>query len=516
MIVRLSLEDFLFFKGVELYFDKGMNVITGETGTGKSLTLSSFLFLMGQEGDYEEGTSVELELYLDGEEYILRREVQRGRSRYYLNGRSSTRATLRQILSSALLIQGQNDRLKILKSDFQRDLYDRFAGCIPLRQECERLYQKATELENRLKEWHQRRLEREVRIRVLQEQIREIEGVGLLPEEYQTLRKRLEELSKAEKINSLVYEGMALIGSEGGIKERLNRLSRLLSELSALTGKPMGLEEVYEKLLELERELKSLRVDYSREELDRLNEKLYKVQSLERKYRMSYGELYGYMLRLREELGKLLEQEESIEEIEDALRKVKEKLEEAYKKLTNARLSKKEEFENRVKENLRDMGLEHASFVVGFEEKEGRYGREQIRFLFSSYGSDPKPIEDVASGGEISRLSLALFMLSPPAETYLLDEVDAGISGHTSVKLARLLKRLSKSTQLIVITHLPAVASVADKHFTTKKVLKGGKPCITVEELKENRLEEIARLMGVVNEKTLMGAKALIEELEGV
>ncbi|RMH09376.1 MAG: DNA recombination protein RecN, partial [Aquificota bacterium] len=195
MVVRLSLENFLFFKGVELYFDRGMNVITGETGTGKSLTLSSFLFLMGQEGNYEEGTSVELELELEGEEYILRREVQRGRSRYYLNGRSSTRATLQQILSSAVLIQGQNDRLRILRSDFQRDIYDRFAGCMSLRKECERLYQEVLELEGRLREWHQKRLEREIRIRVLQEQVREIEDVGLLPEEYEALRERLRELS---------------------------------------------------------------------------------------------------------------------------------------------------------------------------------------------------------------------------------------------------------------------------------------------------------------------------------
>ncbi|RMH04666.1 MAG: DNA recombination protein RecN, partial [Aquificota bacterium] len=353
-------------------------------------------------------------------------------------------------------------------------------------------------------------------IRVLQEQVREIEDVGLLPEEYEALRERLRELSKAERINSLVFEGLALVGLEGGIKEKLNKLSKVLAELSTLTNKHLDLEEFYEKLSELERALRSYRVEYNTQELDRLNERLYKVQSLERKYRMGYGELYEHMLKLKGELESLLGQEEDIQEVEERLKRVREELEEVYRKLSEARLSKKEEFEQKVKENLKDMGLEHAEFLVHFEEKEGRYGKEQIRFLFSSHGANPEPIERVASGGEISRLSLALFMLSPPKEAYLLDEVDTGVSGYTSVKLARLLKRLSKSTQLIVITHLPAVASVADKHFTTKKVIKEGKPYITVEELRENRLEEIARLMGVVNEKTLMGAKALMEELRHV
>ncbi|MCS7308218.1 MAG: AAA family ATPase, partial [Aquificaceae bacterium] len=174
-------------------------------------------------------------------------------------------------------------------------------------------------------------------------------------------------------------------------------------------------------------------------------------------------------------------------------------------------------FEEKVMGYIRHMGLERASFKVDFEEKRGRYGKEQVRFLFSSYGRDEKELGQVASGGEVSRLSLALFMLSPPAQAYVLDEVDAGISGQASLKLAKLLRRLSKNTQLIVITHSPAIASAGDRHLSTRKEFVGDTPFVKVVQLEgQERLQEIARLMGKVSQKTLEGAKELMKEVQDV
>lgn len=200
--------------------------------------------------------------------------------------------------------------------------------------------------------------------------------------------------------------------------------------------------------------------------------------------------------------------------MEKELNLKREKLYSLYEDLSSKRLIAREEFERRVVEYLRSMGLEGVSFRVHFERKEGRYGREQVKFLFSSYGKDEREISEVASGGEISRLSLAFFMLSPPTQTYVLDEVDTGISGRTSIRLARLLRVLSKKTQLIVITHSPAIASASDRHFTTRRETIGDIPLIRVVELtEEERLEEVARLMGTVNSKTLEGARELIKEV---
>ncbi len=516
MLVRLSLENFFLIKGEELHFDKGLNVITGETGTGKSLTVSSLLFLMGEEGEYPEGTCVEAELFSEGESVVLRREIVKGRSRYYLNGRGSNRRVVEEILSSQVLLQGQNDRTKITRLDFQRDVYDRFVKALEARSRVEKVYEEVLDLRERLRNIRERRIEREIRRRLLEEEVKEIEGIGLSPESYEQVKKRLEEINLAERINNLVLS--ALSGLEAGA-EGLKVASKALRELSSFKDvkeQLEGLEPIRDVLFEIERSLKAMLVSYSQEELDSLNEKVFKVQRLERRYGMSYRELWDHMQRLKEELRKL-EEEESPEKLEEELKRKEEELERLYDELSQIRQRGKEEFERRVLEYLKDMGLERASFRVHFEEKAGRYGKEQVKFLFSSYGRDEKEISDVASGGEISRLSLALFMLSPPAQTYVLDEVDAGISGITSIRLAKLLRELSKNTQLIVITHQPAVACAGDKHFTTKKEYMGDIPFIKVVELQEEeRLEEIARLMGKVNENTLRGAKDLIREVCGV
>jgi DNA repair protein RecN (Recombination protein N) len=516
MLTRLSLESFFFIKGEEVYFEKGLNVITGETGTGKSLTVASLSFLLGQDGDYPEGTCVEAEFLLEDEPLIVRRELIKGRSRYYLNGRGSTKRVVEEVLSSTLLLQGQNDRTKILRADFQRDVYDSFAGCMELRKLVEKAYQRVVELEERLKNSNQRRIEMEVRKRLISEEIRDIEEVGLTPEEYLQVKKRLEEINLAERINSLILQ--ALSGLETCM-EGLKLLRKALKDLTSLGGwkQDSHVPEVFEdSLTELERGLRGRFISYSQEELDGLNEKVYRVQRLERRYRMDYGEIYRHMLLLKEELLKLQE-EENPEDIERELAMRREELHMLYEELSKRRLLAREGFETRVIEYLRSMGLEGASFKVSFEEKPGRYGREQPKFLFSSYGRNEMDISDVASGGEISRLSLALFMLSPPAQTYVLDEVDAGVSGRTSIKLAKLLRELSTKTQLIVITHSPAIASAAEKHLTTRRELIGDIPLIRVVELSEKeRLEEIARLMGTVNSSTLEGARELIREVCGV
>lgn len=199
MLVRLNLENFFLIKGEELYFDKGLNVITGETGTGKSLTLSSLLFLMGEEGDYAEGTCVEAELFSEGESVVLRREIVKGRSRYYLNGRGSNKRVVEEILSSQVLLQGQNDRTKITRLDFQRDVYDRFVKALEIRSRVEKAYEEVGDLRERLKNLREKRIEREIRKRLLEEEIKEIDSIGLSPESYGQVKKRLEEINLGKR-----------------------------------------------------------------------------------------------------------------------------------------------------------------------------------------------------------------------------------------------------------------------------------------------------------------------------
>lgn len=516
MLIRISLEDFFLIKDQEVEFEKGLNVITGESGTGKSLTVSSLLFLMGQPNEYPEGTAVEAEFFKDGEHIIVRREIKKGRSRYYLNGVGSVQKVVKDIVSQMVLLQGQNDRLKVLRKDFQRDTYDRFSQVMEIRKEYEVLYSKLEELKEKLMDWVQRQRERAIRLQILREELRDIQSVGLTAQEYENIKERLSILTSMEKINTLIERALSHF-AEGGLIDKMLDLKKTIAQLSlydkSLESFMGNVEGMIEELRYLDQTLRSKLLELDPQEINRLNEKIYLVQRLERRYGMKYAEVLEYAKNLQSQI-KSLEEEEDRSLLENQILELTEKLKHLGQILSEKRFSCKDAFESRVMETLKDVGLEKAVFRVNFIPQEGRYGREDIEFLFSSYGRDEKPLEEVASGGEISRLALSLFLLSPSAETYVLDEIDTGISGEASIKLARLLRKLSESMQIIVITHSPAIASASHKHILTRKEFIGDMALVRVEELTgEDRIKEIARLMGMVSDKTIESAKELIQKV---
>ncbi len=507
MLIRLSIEKFFLIEEQELNFDPGLNVITGETGTGKSMTVSTLLFLLGQQGDYPEGTAVELELSIDGEEYVLRREIKNRRSRFYLNGMGSTQKTVKEIISKALIFQGQDDRLKILRKDFQRDVFDKTVGCYSTRKSFEELYQKLEEVSKKID--YLLGLEREIRIRVIEEELKEIEKVGWSEEEYIDAYKTVERYAEVEKKNKLSSEGIDHIDSL--LIPSIKNLAKLFGELG-LEQEKQGVLRMQEELFNIRRRLSDIYENLDPDYINQLNERIFLVQRLERKYGRKYGEVLKIAQELREELERLRSIEADLESLQSLRESLQRELRSLGEELSTKRRQGKERFVDLVLGHLKDLGLEGALFDVFFEKQEGRFGFEDIRFVFSSYGGELRDLAQVASGGEISRIALSLFLLSPVAETYLLDEIDVGVSGQISVKVAKFLKRLSSKMQVIVITHSPALASAADKHFKTYR--EGSK--VFIGELEEDRLEEIARLMGIVNSQTIKGAMELIREISNV
>jgi len=507
MLIRLSIERFFLIEEQELNFDPGLNVITGETGTGKSMTVSTLLFLLGQQGDYPEGTAVELELSIDGEEYVLRREIKNRRSRFYLNGMGSTQKTVKEIISKALIFQGQDDRLKILRKDFQRDVFDKTVGCYSTRKSFEELYQKLEEVSKKID--YLLGLEREIRIRVIEEELKEIEKVGWSEEEYIDAYKTVERYAEVEKKNKLSSEGIDHIDSL--LIPSIKNLAKLFGELG-LEQEKQGVLRMQEELFNIRRRLSDIYENLDPDYINQLNERIFLVQRLERKYGRKYGEVLKIAQELREELERLRSIEADLESLQSLRESLQRELRSLGEELSTKRRQGKERFVDLVLGHLKDLGLEGALFDVFFEKQEGRFGFEDIRFVFSSYGGELRDLAQVASGGEISRIALSLFLLSPVAETYLLDEIDVGVSGQISVKVAKFLKRLSSKMQVIVITHSPALASAADKHFKTYR--EGSK--VFIGELEEDRLEEIARLMGIVNSQTIKGAMELIREVSNV
>ena len=518
MLRRLLIENFILIRDLEIEFEEGLNVISGETGTGKSMTISAVEFVMGKQGDYPEGSAVEMELEEGGESLLLRREIRNRRSRYYLNGRGTTAGTVREILEERISLQGQNEFVKLLRSDFQREVLDRFGNLEDLREEVERLYNLHREVEGNLAKAQNRLRELEQRRDYVEFRIREVEEVGVSPEEAEGLKERAELLGALEKIGghlSTAYR--ELHGDEGSASSKVGEALRHLLRVRDLDP---SLDPLLEKLSALREELEEVALELReksvippREEIDRVNEKLFHLQRLERKYGRPYREILREVELLREELLSCESLLEEIESLERRRREIGEKLLRTCGILTEARKKAAISLSEEVKGILRDLNLGEAEFRVSVEEAEPtRSGADRIRFLFSSYRGELKPLGEIASGGELTRLFLALALVLPPAETYIFDEVDVGVSGETSVKLARLLRKLSRRMQVIVITHSAPVCAAGDLNLVTEKEFLGGIPYVQIRRLgEEEKLREIARLMGTTTENTLRGARELVE-----
>lgn len=518
MLRRLLVENFILLRDLEIEFEEGLNVISGETGTGKSMTISAVEFVMGKQGDYPEGSAVEIELEDGSENILLRREIRNRRSRYYLNGRGTTAGTIREILEERISLQGQNEFVKLLRSDFQREVLDRFGSLEGIRGEVEKLYSLNMELERKLAEARRKAEESEQRRDYAEFRVRELEEIGVSPEEAENLKKQAELLSVLERVGvhlSAAYRN--LHGDEGSASSRAGEALRHLLRVRDLDP---SLDPLIEKLSTLKEELEEIAWRISersvippREEIDQLNEKLFNLQRLERKYGKPYREIVEEVELLKEELlncGNLLRE---IESLEKRWREIRKELLRACRILTEARKRAALSLSREVKEVLGDLNLGEAEFRVSVEESEpARTGTDRIRFLFSSYGGELKPLGEIASGGELTRLFLALALVLPPAETYIFDEVDVGVSGETSVKLAKLLRKLSRKMQVIVITHSAPVCAAGDLNLVTEKEFLGGIPYVRIRRLGgEEKFREIARLMGTTTENTLRGAKELVE-----
>ncbi|EDP75921.1 DNA repair protein RecN [Hydrogenivirga sp. 128-5-R1-1] len=518
MLRRVSIENFILIKDLEIEFSEGLNIISGETGTGKSMTISALEFVMGRQGDYPEGTAVEVEVGIDGEAVILRREIRSGRSRYFLDGRGTSAKNVREMLDGAVSIQGQNEFVRLLKPEFQIQVLDSFGGLGGLVEKVESLYEEYSSKKRLLDELVSRREELLQKRDFLEFRLKEIEEVGLTPAEVKELRDKAGALKSLEKIKKLVGEALQyLYDSEGSAYSDVGYALRLLWKVRELDPSVENvLEELTllkDRLLEITDSLRDRDLELSPEEIDCINELLFRVQRLEKKYGKSYEDILRDAEEIKRELASSYGYEDRIEELRDEVGRLEEELLSLSRELSRKRKEKAPELERRIEEVLKELNLEKAKLKVLLERGElSRQGIDRVSFLFSSYGGEPKPVEQVASGGELTRLFLSVALIQPPVATYVFDEVDVGVSGDTSVKLARLLKKLSRDMQVIAITHSAPVCAAGDTNFLTEKRYLGDIPYIQVKKLsKEEKLKEVARLMGTPTENTIRGARELVE-----
>ncbi|GAB6064953.1 DNA repair protein RecN [Aquifex pyrophilus] len=514
MIGRLYIKNFFLIREAEIIFGEGLNVITGETGTGKSMTISALSFLMGAPGNYPEGTAVEVEL-LGDEEVILRREVKKGRSRYFLNGRGTTKSVVSEILKSRVSIQGQNDFINLLRSDFHRKVLDTYAN-LDLK-ELEESYILWKKKEKELEEFLKKREEFIKNRDYLEFRIKELEEVGITPEEYEELKEKEKNIRASQKIAEalsksigLLYEGENSVYTNlGHILKEISRLSSISEDFRKLEGR---IEKLSEDVYEIYSHLLDKFPNFDEFELETINEKLYRAQRLEEKYRKPFTQIYQEVEKMKEELKDM-----DLDSLEEKLKKETEVLREKYfriaRKVSRIRREKAKELENELEKILKELNLRDAKLRFSIEETTpSRHGIDKVELLFSSYGKDVRPVGETASGGELSRLFLALSTVLPVSETYVFDEIDTGISGETSLKVAKFLKDLSRKMQVIVITHSAPLCAAGDHNYRTEKRVLNGKAEVEIRELSEKeKIEEVARLMGIRSEKTIEGAKELLK-----
>jgi len=516
MIEELRLENFAGISG-EVFFSSGLNVIIGETGAGKSLLLSSINFLKGEKApSFVENCFVEA-VFSSEEEVFVRREVKKGRSRCFLNGMRVPQKVLYETLSPLVVFQSQRQSIELLKPSYQLKVLDTLAGNELLLNEYQKLFKSYTEAVSSLEELEEKIRERDREVDILKFQIGEIKELNLRKGEEEELLKLRSILSQAEKIRELkaltkelLYEG------EGSA---LERLSQVIASLKGLNGG----EKLAERLENICYELEDICLDIDRSfqvpeediSLDEIEERLYKIERIKKKYGSTYEEIMDFLKKAEEKVGLLENLDFEIEKKRKEVLYLKKQLGKVAKELSERRKRAAEELEQFLVLALKELGMEKARFKVEFSKAEPNFwGMDRVEFLFS--GNPRLPLTALSSsisGGELSRFLLAvLSKVSVSKATMVFDEIDAGMSGRILSLVALKLKNISKMQQVIAVTHSPQVVAAADKVFKVEKREEG----TFIKELQGSDLvEEIAIMIsGSLTEKSLEAAEDLLKKWE--
>lgn len=549
MLLELSLKNFVIIDKLSVQFGEGLNVITGETGAGKSLIVDALGLVLGgkSSADYVRSGEDEAEveaLFLikdnksvrerltragigSGDELVVKRVISRsGRGRIYINGSLSTSSILSHVSAGLVDVFSQHEHQSLLREENHIRVLDEFGGNGETLAKFQALYREWSELCEELK-WLSERarseLEREDYLRF---QASEIDRINPEPGEYERLSEERARLEGAEEIRNVaasaynaLYEGDAsIVEGLGGVISRVE---------ATLRYDPSFFEPLVERLLRVLHELEDsafLLRDYAERttvdpvRLEWVEARLAELSRLKRKYGL---EIEGILDKRKEIEKELL----SIQNFDIRANELRQLIQEKYSslvqvcgELSSRRRQSAVELAERVKGELGKVGLADADFVVRFEERPlSQWGMERASFYFTANpDEEPKPLAKVASGGELSRIMLVLkeaISCIVGSSVLIFDEADAGIGGAVAEAVGMKIKNLSKRYQVISITHLPQVAKFADRHFAVIKTFTNGKTNVFINELRgEERVRELARMLGglTVTRKTLEAAREML------
>jgi len=535
MLSYLKVENFAVVEKSEIDFSKNLNIFTGETGTGKSLLIDAISIFLKKRipenliRDVENKLIVEAMFIEKNDEFVLRREVSKGKSLSYINGRLVPFVKLEEKIVHLINIYGQNEHVFLLNTSNHRVFLDTFSKNNELLVKIEEVSKQLKRLLKDLNGLKEKNKQVNEKTDFINFQISEIENLNMEKGDDKKLEHKLKIFSSAEEIllksDQIIdrfYQNESSIYN--AIAENLNNIEYLKEIYPELSSFKDEINKLYDLIPELSSILSDIKghVEYNENELNEIEEKLMRLNRLKTKYRLNLEELIEKLENLKVERDQLLNMEFSIKDKEKEIDKLFLKYRELNSELRKIRQKNACELSSIVERELCQLAMEKAKFIVKFDEVEpdvsnfSENGTDKIEFYFTSNpGIKPANIKDVISGGELSRLMLVLKSIidDEQSSTYIFDEIDTGIGGKTAEFVGRKLRKISQMNQVICISHLPQIASYADKHFLITKEFKEDKTYSFTKELSdEEKIEEIARLMAgsAVNENVLKAAKNLL------
>ncbi len=544
LLISLHIENIAVIKSADIDFESGFCVLTGETGAGKSMIIDSINLICGAKqskelirsgeesaevsavfGELPEYTvsalsALGFDVCEDGLFMVSRSLTSGGKSTVRINGRAVPLTLARDVMKNLIGIHGQHDNMALLDPDNHILYLDEFAGLSDELASYRQLYEKYRELNRSISELTKNEREKAQRIEFLKYQINEISALKLKPDEEEKLLARRRKLQNAEKIMQLSEGIYSLIyRNEKGTSatDKINKASRALEALAPVMPDVDSLISRLDSVLS-ELEDVALTVDALRDsdtddptaELDRVETRLDSISKIQRKYGDTVPEVLAFLEKAQDELEAAVTSEDRLYELKAQLDELMPRLEKSAETLTKKRREAAKRLEERIVSELSYLDMAGVSFKVGFGEsgvaEYARRGVDNVELLISTNKGEPeKPLAKIASGGELSRIMLAIKSVlsetGAPA-SLIFDEVDTGVSGKTAEKIGIKLRDLAASGggQVLCVTHSAQIASRADNHYLIAKSESGGRVSTSVTPLDfEGRVNEVARIMGGIN-----------------
>ncbi len=553
MITSLRIRNLATIEDIELNFKEGFSILTGETGAGKSIIIDGLRLVLGEKGSSdmirtgEREVSVEVTFQLPQDmtrlsdflpksetEMFVQRSISTERARKgYINGILVPIKKLKELSLGLADIYGQNDHIFLRNPEYQLNYLDYYANAVSLRHKVSRDAQELRKLLREKKELESKEREREQRLDFLDYQIKEIEKAQLKKGEEEELHNERNIFKNAEKISTLVEEALNIsYNQENSISPLLARLQNIVSELRSFDKTFKETEETINELAITIREFSDFLIKFkdkqtaAPEKLENLEERLSQIEKLKRKYGSNIDDILAYLEKAKKEYKEFSTSQEKLADLEVEIKNKSGEYKKNAEKLSALRTKYGHELKKKVVKEISLLGMKKARFKIKINtaplspdimDEARDSGIDDVEFLISpNPGEELRPLSKIASGGELSRVMLALKTLGKEMEelkTLVFDEIDSGIGGKTAEFVAHKLQELSKHHQVICITHLPQIASFATHHYKVGKTVKKERTFTTVKKLSfEERISEISLLLAGthITEATLQNAREML------